>query len=246
MIDFFIKKKDVVLDCFTRISEVYEYAKIDSAARYVPQWWKDTPKINGDVDRGTIKHCVAFKDYFSRGIVIPSWFEMNLTIYEKNNADNKWFDWESSNSFVSTDRSHHPGQFEKFADIDGKNIKLNSPWGFKTQENISFTATQPTWNLRKQLDFFTVLPGVVNFKYQSFCNVNLFVLNKEKIQFCNIPALTPLIILHPLSEKKIKIKNHLINDKEWNKVFGIYSMIIKDDQGFKKKKRLIDFLERKL
>ena len=45
---------------------------------------------------------------------------------------------------------------------------------------------------------------------------------------------------------KLKIKNHLINDKEWNKVFGIYSMIIKDDQGFKKKKRLIDFLERKL
>jgi hypothetical protein len=242
MFNFFRKEKKIILDCFTKITEIYEYAKIDSAARYIPQWWKDTPRDRNDVDRGTIKNCVAFRDYYAKGIVIPSWFEMNLTIYEQNNIENKWFDWESSNKFVNTDRSHHPAQFEKFAQSDGKNLKLHNPWGFKTKENIFFTATQPTWNLRDQLEYLSILPAIVNFKYQHFCNINFFILNKDKVGFCNIPALTPLVILHPLTEKKVIVKNHLISEREWNKIFGIYNFIIKDNHGYAKKKRLIDFL----
>lgn len=241
---FFFKKKQIVLDCFTKIPYVYDHAKIDHAIKYVPEWWKKTPKLIEGKESGTVKNCIGFIDYYKKGFVMPSWFELNLTIHKHNDPENRWYSFTGSNDDVDLERSHAPYQFEGFAGFDGKNIKINSPWGFKTKDEIYFTATQPTWNMRANLEQLTLLPAVVNFKYQNFLNVNYFVTNREYEQHCSIKPLTPLIMLHPMSDRKITVKNHLVSEKEWDRLFGIYNLVIKDENDYQKKKELHETIEK--
>lgn len=247
MTNFFFKKQEIVLDCFTHVSFVYDHAKINYGSKFIPQWWKDTPPtvIGDDKEIGTIKNCVGFIDFYKRGIVIPSWFEMDLTIYEKNHAENRWCSYTSSNQDVSMSFSHAPYQFQGFANDSGKNIKFTSPWAFKMKEDIFFTWTQPTWNLRSLLNDLFLLPAVVNYKYQHTTNINYMVDNFDYARTVHIPALTPLAILHPMTEKKVLIKNHLVSEQEYNRIFGIEKLaLIRDpkdmNQGYNKRKALVD------
>jgi hypothetical protein len=220
---FFIKKKEIVLDCFTYLPYVYDCAKINHASKYLPEWWRNTPEaIDGNP---TIKHCAGLMDFFKTGIILPSWFEMELSIGKL--GEEQRCAWQASNTDVDTGSSHTPAQFEGFANTDGNNIKLTSPWLFKTKEDINFTWTQPTWNMRKLLNNITLLPAVVNFKYQHVTNVNLFVINKEEAEICKILPLTPLAILHPLTEKKVIVKNHLVSKDEWERHLGLGKLILK-------------------
>jgi hypothetical protein len=70
-------------------------------------------------------------------------------------------------------------------------------------------------------------PATINFKYQHVTNINLFVVNKEQAQQCRIKPLMPLAILHPLTDKKITIKNHLVSKEEWERHLGISKLILK-------------------
>jgi hypothetical protein len=238
---FFKKNKDVVLDCFTTVPHVYEYAKIDYGIKYIPDWWKNTPKSLLD-NTVTIKNCVGLMDFYKKGIVIPSWFEMDLTICDKNNPE--WFSWSASNSDVSTDESHSPEMFSGFAKDTGKNIKLQSPWFLKTKEEVYFSWTQPTWSMRPLLPYVSILPAVINFKYQHASNINLFVDLKNNEQQLTIPPLAPLVMMHPLTEKNVIIKTHLIDEKEKQKIIGIRKFILRRGQtdpidSYKKKKDLL-------
>jgi hypothetical protein len=246
MKNFFFKKQEIVLDCFTHIPYVYDHAKVNYGSKFIPEWWKETPPtvIGDGKETGTIKNCIGFIDFYKKGIIIPSWFEIDLTIWEKNHPENHWYSIQSSNEHVSTTYSHAPYQFEGFANQTGKNIKLASPWAFKTKEDIFFSWTQPTWNMRPFLNDLFLLPAVVNYKYQHTTNINYMVDNYEYARTVTIPALTPLVILHPLTEKKVIIKNHLISEKEHNRMFGIEKLALirntKDmNQGYNKRKDLL-------
>ena len=41
---FWFKKPKVILECFTTEEIVYEHAKIDSAVKFFPDWWKKNKK----------------------------------------------------------------------------------------------------------------------------------------------------------------------------------------------------------
>lgn len=247
MLSFLFKKKEVVLDCFTFIEHAYQYAPISSAVHHIPNWWKNTQKINNDGNSATIKNCAGFIDHYKKGIVIPSWFEAELTIHEQNNIDNRWWDFKSSledNEF-SVAGSHHQGQFAGFALDNGHNIKIDSCWIFKTKEEVFFSWTQPTWNMRSVLDHITVLPAVLEFKRQHGTNINLFVTNKLNSVKIIIQPMIPLVMLHPLTERKVTVKNHLVSYSEWNKIAhgGLNKMIMKNSvqnqiNMYKKRKQL--------
>ena len=231
---------EIVLDCYTYLPYAYEYAQIDYAINYPPAWWKKMPSHSVDTKKATVKSCVGVLDYFKKGIVIPSWFEMEIDVADKSN--NVWYTWVASNPDVATGNSHSPDQFAEFAGVDGKNIKITSPWKFTTKEEIYFSWTEPSWHLRDILSYVTVLPGVTNFKFQNFTEINLFVTNKNSPEKFTIPALTPLAMLHPLTEKRIIIKNHLITKEEWVNMLGLHSLVLKrtpSDLTYKKRKNLV-------
>lgn len=250
---FFFKKPEVVLDCFTTSDRVYEIAKINHASKYFPDWWKKTPKWDDDVRLPTIKHCVGFNDFFKSGIVIPSWFEMNIIVLPKNDAS--YIKWSCSNDMVQTDNCHPIQQFHKFSFSKtniGNNFKINSPWKFRTKNLIHFTWTQPTWNQRDMISCMNILPGVMNFKYQFSTEINFLVTNDDKEKHITIYPLTPLVIMHPMTEKKVIIKTHLIDDREDKKIFSYsldYTHYNHNEKGsyfpsnYKKRKKLIDQLD---
>lgn len=210
---FFVRERPVQLDCFTSIPHVFDYAKISQ--NFKPDWFKKTPALINNGSQQTIKNCAAFSQFYKHGIVIPSWFELELTI--GSTRDQFWC-WESSTDTLQTNYSHSSDQFEGFAKGTGNNVKITSPWAFKTKDDINFLWSQPTWNMRNTLFNFCVLPGVVEFKKQHATNINLFIEYQQEKQFCKIPSLNPLVILHPLTEKKIEIKNHLVSENEIKRI----------------------------
>ena len=222
--NFIFKKKSVVIDCFTYLPYVHDFAKINQAIKYVPDWWKETSNL-AETGRPTIKSCPAFLDFYKKGIVIPSWFDLEITVDEKNSKNS--YSWEASTKDFNIDSSHNSSEFEKFAGNNASNFKITSPWAFKTKENISFVWSQPTWNLREVLSNFTLLPATVNYKYQHGTNINYLVVNSEVKKTFRIPALTPLVIMHGLTDRPIEIKNHLVSETEWKRLtFGIENLIL--------------------
>lgn len=246
MFDIFFKKKKIVLDCFTHIDYAYDYAKIDHAVKFIPDWWKKTPKFIAEKNKPTIKSCPAFVDFYKNGIVMPSWFELEITVFKKGSKN--YYKWNSSNKDFNTDESHESYQFHNFVKDDAQNFKITSPWAFKTKENINFTWSQPTWSMRDLLTNFVLLPATVNYKYQHGTNVNFIILNTNEEKTFKILPLTPLVIMHAQTEQEIEIKNHLVSKNEYTRLFGVNNLILERNAQevagtYAKKTAIIDKLE---
>jgi len=52
---FKTKEEHIILDCYTYLPYVYETAKIDHAYKFIPNWWKDTPKFINKSDADLAK-----------------------------------------------------------------------------------------------------------------------------------------------------------------------------------------------
>lgn len=242
----FFKKKKIVLDCFTNVPAVYDNCKINYGPKYFPDWWKETPKVLNNFN--TIKSCRGFIDYYKTAIVIPSWFEADIHLFEKHNAENKCISIKYSNNYVDLSDSHDSVQFLNFAQDYGKNIKIKSPWAFKCNKDIGFAWTQPTWSMRDSLKHLSVLPAVMNFKYQHHTHINFFVELGNSPVTVTIPPLTPLVMLHPLTEHNVEIKTHLVTDTEYSRIFSTEDLILNRDladeaREFERKKALKNKVE---
>lgn len=239
----FLRRSTITLDCFTTIPYVYDFAKIEMASKHIPNWWIKTSKFNEN-NEPTIKNCRGFIDYYTTGFVIPSWFEVELELYKEQEINK--FRWRSSNDQFKTIGSHSLEQFSGFCLPNGMNIKLTSPWLFKTNSKINFVWGQPTWNSRDMVEKITVLPAVVNFYYQHETHINFFTIaSADKISTLKIHPKTPLVILHPCTEKKIIIKNHLVDEKEYNRINGVKNLVLNNTyeeliNSFQNRKKLID------
>jgi hypothetical protein len=225
--DFFIKRSTITLDCFTYINSVDEWAPIDYGNRYLPEWFKKIPNQT-EFGNSTIKICPGIIDFYKKGIVIPSWFEANIIIKSLDEEDynGKSFLAESSNPSFVQFIDHPPSQFFGFSNPNGRNIKIVSPWMFKCKEDIKFVWTQPTWNFTNILQELTILPGVVDFKYQHETHINCLFFIKESRRFINIKPFMPLAMLHPITEKNVLIKRHVVSLDEYQIVRGIGNFIL--------------------
>jgi hypothetical protein len=242
----FFKRDKVVVDCFTNIPSVYDNCKISHGAHYFPDWWKETPKYIDNYN--TIKSCRGFIDYYKTGLVIPSWFEADIHVFGKDDPEHRQFSIKYSNDYVDVSKSHDSIQFLNFAKDTGKNIKINSPWAIKTKSDIGFAWSEPTWSMRDSFKHLTLLPAVVNFKYQHHSHINFFIEVGTDPVTITIPPLTPLVMLHPLTEKEVELKTHLVSDIEYKRIFSTEDLIlnrnIKDEANeFERKKRLTNKIE---
>ncbi len=211
---------DIILDCYTHNSYAYNFAKINYGSHYIPDWWKTTQRTAGD--SLTIKNCPAIIDYYKKGIVLPMWCEVEIIINQKGSEN--LFTWKSAQKEFNI-TEHAQSQLKGFAKEDGHNLKIMSPWFIKCREDINFTFTQPVWSQRDTIFNFVLTPGVLSFKSQMDCNLNYFYKQTDKKQVINIDPLTPMAIMHPMSDRKIKLNHHLITsrDKDGNPTFGHFS-----------------------
>ena len=204
------EEEPIYLDCYTTSHYAYNHAKIDYSRRYFPEWFKEMAE-NVPVLGGTIKHCTAFRDYYAKGIVIPLWGEVEITVHPIDNEGGA-FTWASSNpDFDLHTQCHSKSQWEGFGSKNLHNVKFVSPWAFKTREFVNFTWGQPTWSQPDTFNGLIGLPAVIDFKNQSFTAINYVVEQKKEEQSLNLQPLTPMVMLHPMTDRRVEIRNHLVS-----------------------------------
>ena len=197
--------KPVVLDCYTADPSVFEYAKIDKATKFFPDWWRNIPK---DSPTPTMKMCSGFLDLYKKSFVLPLWSDFFVTF-----KDDGSFTWNYPLDTESSADWHGPHQYPNWVDKSTQHLKLISPWVIHCDEEIYFQMS-PVIYSRNNLFDWVGLSGVVEYKYQHTTHVNIFFNLKEKKEF-SIEFGEPLLFILPITERKVIIKTHLVSKEEF-------------------------------
>ncbi len=216
---FFFKKKRIVVDVFTTLRSVYELYKPDVAVKFYPDIVKSLPNSYEKVDEqtkityklSTIRKCNGVIDYYKTGFMIPMWTDF---ICEPKNA----LEHKTAIAMVNLPFYYNSHDREQYGDLykDHFHVKLSSPWAFREKSGVKFYWNAATWNLDNHSNNFVVLPAVISFNYQSQTNVNIFVKNNSNNFIIN--SGTPLVHLVPITENKVVMKHHLVDEQEYSKI----------------------------
>ena len=217
---FLFKRKEIILDCFTNNKTALDFAPIQKASNYYPSWFNSMPiDVDGITHKNsTLKRCEGFINYYRNGLIMPLWSDLGILIqgldYKWNFADNK-----------SIAMVHGSNQWDAFVNPkEYGHLKIVSPWHFKCNKEIDFLFKRPYWNFDPFNDI-SIIEGIINFKYQHTTNINLFLKINQFKQLL-LKYNEPLLHILPLTEYEIKVKNHLIDDKELNNIFGKQLQIV--------------------
>ena len=207
-------EKPLILNCFTTDAKVYRNAKINTATKFLPNWFKKTPneiKLQDGKMIGSIKNCHGLTEMYRTAIVIPCWTEFTLEILNKDEDD--LYRWTTAKRDFKVE-PHPIEQYQKFAGKDGTSIKLRSPWQFQCDEDVNFVWHQPTWNMRDILDKLTLLPATVDYYTQHATEINYFLVRRDFQRQVVLKPLEPLVMIQAMDPRKIEIRNHLITKEE--------------------------------
>jgi hypothetical protein len=222
MFSFFHRSSVVNVDCFTSNNYAYKFAPIVKASVAKPEWYNEVQGVqpsntqwpqyhvneSGSIDFDwklsirTLKSCPGFHELYSRGFILENWcdFVVNVTkdtlSYHYSNG---------KDPILHNNNQVEPGFMDQYI------IKLNSPWIIQTKENLPFVLVPAQWSLEKYN--FHILPGMVNFYQQTGSNVFITIKKGVEDQFL-IPMGQPLAQFIPLTDKKIKIHNHIVSEQE--------------------------------
>jgi hypothetical protein len=167
-----------------------------------------------------MKSCIGFTEFYQNSITIPLWTDLLI----KTDQEKGYYD-----HFLSDNQTilglHLPEQMQGLFDTNKHiHIKIISPWVFKCKEDIRFTWTQPTWNFNP-IDQILIPPAIIDYKYQNGTNINFFLSPKTAKQDTLLECGQPLVNISPMSERKIKIHNHLVTPEEMDKISWINKQI---------------------
>lgn len=237
---FFLKRNTIHLDVFTNRKDVFDFYPVDHTEKFFPEWWKKMPKDfigpDGFSPMGTMKRCAGFNSYYGNGITIPLWCDLFVNILSDNLV------WQFSDG--STDAGPHPLlQMEGYLDMNKhRHLKIVTPWLFDCKEEISWLWTQPTWNFSNPTDII-IPPATIEYKYNKATNVNIFF-NADYEKVVSMEAGQPLANIYPMTERKLKIHHHFIDQKEYSDRMAIGSPT-KFSGKYMNNRRLLKAKERK-
>ena len=207
---FFFKKKKLVVDAFVSESQshAYNYAPIDHANKFYPEWWKKLPKTEFDWNilqrkNESMRLCSGFTDHFSRGLIIPMWSDLSIK------TDETGFKYQYSDG-ISSCGFHRMEQRKGFYE-DHQNVKIISPWVLKSEKNVLFTMLPAMWCNPVKPNYEVAL-GTINFYYQSATHINLLIPGTQNIF---IHYREPVVHIIPQSEREIDLRRHIVSDSEF-------------------------------
>lgn len=204
-------KNSVVLNCYTHRPEVFKYSPIRAASNFFPDWWKQLPKTYANENIihpvPTMKYCVGLIDLFKHGFIMPMWSDAIVEIGKQGTSDYQ-YQFADGCSHIVKHSANQRGTV--YPELDFEHLKIESPWIFTCDEPIDFLMADTVWN-KNDPSVMSVLPGVLNFKYQCGTNINtLWKRNQETIKH-TMEFSTPLCHFIPLTDKKIILKVHLVS-----------------------------------
>jgi hypothetical protein len=215
---FLFKKKKIILDCFTYNSSAYEYGKIERASKFYPDWWKNTPKENPNKPpigiSTTNKTCPGFIENYQYGVMLPLWTDLTISV----NGTEKSYRWQYAD-MESRIEIHGGAQWDTYADPNTHiHLKIITPWLIKCKEDVPFMYMRPYWNYQP-FSSISVPTGIVNYKYQHGTNFNMYI-NTTLDAHIELKHGDPLAHMIPIDNREVTIHNHLIDNKEYDKIFA--------------------------
>ena len=192
---------------------------IVKAGKASPEWWQklrpytpkfyDTPeepyhlKMNEEM---TARDCYSIIELYKKGAILENWCDISFRM------ENGYYNyWHAANT---EQPQEHPRQQLGGSFPNHHHTKLISPWAFREKTGAKFLWIGAEWSL-DTLEI-KVLPGVINFDTISQVNVNMMFPMRDGTFM--IPIGNPLVHLVPLSEKNLKVHNHLVTQQEFNKL----------------------------
>jgi len=243
----FFKKSTIYLDCYTTQTHVYDLFKIESAKKHVPDWFRELPNTFDDprsiIPIPTAKTCSGIASFFRTGFIIPLWSDAKLGYAPIPNGYTTTIQPVTQFSDQLTKcQIHEQKQIGKDFMPDNlyAHFKIFSPWVFECSENIDWLWLQPTYNF-KEPDSITVLPGVLDFKYNSNVFINFSIRKTSPSNSPNLLSLEagqPLVHLVPITDKEVIVRNHIVTVDQWNKISQKNNRVFFSNNHNKKRKLL--------
>lgn len=212
-------KKPITLKFYTADKDAYAYAKPNFGNKFMPNWWKKLEAPDSETETvANIKFCVGMTSYYKRGIIIPMWCDLTVDVSPEKELNYMFYDERSKMEF------HSVAQRGSFADPENFiHGKIRSAWNIVCDEDVEFHFNTPIWSFQNPNTFRT-LPAVINYKHQFNTHINLlFDIPTGETQRVYIHKDTPIAIIHPLSERKVKIEHYLITEDEFKTKFPRYN-----------------------
>ena len=213
---FWFKRKEVTIDFFINNEKLANLYAPKKASSYLPNWWKSlgpSYEENNEVTQrlrpaSTMKFCSGFKDLYASGFILPLWSDLIVDV----NKEGYFYVFADKKSFS---QEHNPKQhgnsFNNF-----HHMKIISPWYVVEKSGIKFAFLEPTWDWAKERHSLRILPAVVSYDLQSATNINIFLEKKEKEYRVQIDAGEPIVHLIPLTDKKVNLKTHIVDQAEYD------------------------------
>ena len=182
-----------------------------SAQKKYPSWFKDTPPFSGGgsistnfepILAPTIRRCPAINDYFSTGVTIPNWTDLEFFI----DGPKKSMEWRYSNNYTSMElvQPHDSSQFPQLAN-KYLHAKIVSPWIAECNSDIKWFLTKPSYFSEFDDQDVLFCDGVVQFYNNFVTNVNLFFPIRDQSYTVKFSAGEPFQKYIPLTEKTVNI-----------------------------------------
>jgi hypothetical protein len=232
---FWFKSKEITVDCFTVSNLIHDGYRPKPAMEFVPEGWKTLPKTVGvrnisensfAVPNATMKQCKGFINLFSSGFILPLFSDM---VFDTTQEPMVKYAPSSLNYW------HHHPSFQMWDGLYAgyKHVKILSPWSFVEKSGIKFAWNRCDWHDTENAGNYHVVSAVIDFKYQHSAQINLFVKDNSHI---SLTAGQPMVHIIPLSEHKVKLKYHVISEKEHDSKFG--SFVTKFVGNYNESKRI--------
>ena len=209
------KKKSLTLHAYTDRSEIYHYSQIQPSSKFKPDWWKKLPIADGEKDLSiNMRGCAGFNDLYANSLTLPMWSAVQIEFSAVGNDS-----WRYIYADATSSADVHPETMRKgwIDDNEHQHIKLNSPWLITCDEDVDFLATNAGYSMKDPLAYH-VPNGVINFKHQSGTHVNLVFKRTSDNETVMIDHGTPMMMLVPMTERKVEIISHLVSPEEYKRI----------------------------
>lgn len=211
---FLIKKDKIKLNFYTSESQHFANVLYPRFSKEIyPNWWKNIERTE---DKTTMKSCPGFVEFFRHSISIPLWKDIDITYSNKiEKIEIAGVNDSSLHHWIDI----HPK--EQYGDgfTNGIHLKLKNPWLATVNDSTKFMLTDATWH-RNRHDMFTVVPGMLEFKYQSSAHINMFLHKSPITQKIKLLAGTPIAYIVPLTDKQIDLTYSRVNYDTWSSLFN--------------------------
>jgi hypothetical protein len=211
------RMRSVVVDCYTADPQVFAYARIERAGKFLPDWWKQLP---ADSDKPNMRNCYGLLAQHAKSFVLPLWSDLDVELGRDG------YSWRFSDK-KSNIEVHGGGQYVGWADAaQGAHLKLDAPWRFRCEEEIHFQWSDASWSKETLFDYVSP-SAVVEYKYQAATGVNLLFNTSVRPKVVRLKHGQPLVYITPLTDRPVEFRCHLVSREAFNAVAPVFPAMTK-------------------